>query len=79
MSAMYEVVGKGPGYRMFFSEFKELFGDQFEGFEDGGHLKKCLQGQPKLKGMAGPMYGGLHCWHPVVRYESWEAYDALSR
>lgn len=78
MSEMYEVIGKGPGYRMFFSEFKELFGEDFQGFEDGQHLRKCLQGQPKIKGMAGPMYGGLAGWNEVIRYETYEMYDLLS-
>jgi len=79
MEAIFHVVGKGHGKKMFEAEFKHLFGDQFDGIENGKHLRECLQGQPKLKSMCGPMYGGEYAGHPVVRYESWEAYDALSR
>lgn len=45
----------------------------------GGMLRPMLQGQPKFKGCAGPMYGvsyedGAEC----LRYEQWEAYERLS-
>lgn len=79
MEAIYRVVGKGPGHAMYQEEFEALFSGDFDGIEDGAHLRECLQGQPRLKNMAGPMYDGEHMGYPVVRYESWAVYDMLSK
>jgi len=46
-----------------------------DGIERGAHLRKELRGEPKFKEMCGPMFDGPG----VVRYESWEVYERLSR
>lgn len=41
--------------------------------------RKELQGQPKLKGLYGPMFGGINeAGVTVIRYETAEAYKMLS-
>lgn len=74
--------------------------------ETGTHLRPELQGQPRIKGLCGPMWGGWrdedggYVWPSddrdpnspaknygsqkpidavVIRYETWEAYEQLSR
>jgi hypothetical protein len=79
MEAIYRVVGKGPGHAMYQEEFEEIFAKDFDGIENGSHLRECLQGQPKIKGLCGPMYDGEHMGYPVVRYESWAVYDMMSK
>ncbi len=41
-----------------------------------GHLRPELRNQPTFKGLCGPMWGGEA--HPL-RYETWNAYDVMSR
>lgn len=79
MEAIYQVVGNGHSQKMYWEEFEEMFSAQFDGVENGSHLRDCLKGQPKIKGMCGPMYNGEHMGYPCVRYESWAVYDAMSR
>jgi hypothetical protein len=46
----------------------------------GAHLRECLRGQPIFKGIYGPMYGrDPETGEDMVRYESHEAYEVLSR
>lgn len=56
----------------------EVRGFNFDGFENSKRLRAELQGQPKFTGLAGPMWGGMKDGQPVVRYETWKAYDILS-
>jgi len=93
MEAIYQVVGNGHSQKMYWEEFEEMFSAQFDGIENGeemfsaqfdgiengSHLRDCLKGQPKIKGMCGPMYNGEHMGYPCVRYESWAVYDAMSK
>lgn len=79
MEAIYRVVGKGPGHAMYWEEFEEIFAKDFDGVEQSSYLRECLQGQPKIKGLCGPMYDGEHMGYPVVRYESWAVYDMMSK
>jgi hypothetical protein len=79
MEAIYQVVGNGHSKKMYWEEFEEMFSAQFDGIENGSHLRDCLKGQPKIKGMCGPMYNGEHMGYPCVRYESWAVYDAMSK
>jgi hypothetical protein len=58
--------------------FGEIGQYEFEGIEERAYLKPELQGQPKFKKLAGPMYGGEEDGVPVIRYESWEAYERMS-
>lgn len=45
----------------------------------GGMLRPMLQGQPKIDGFAGPMYGrSYENGEDCLRYEAWTAYDRLS-
>ena len=50
------------------------------GLTEGSWLKKELQGQPRLEGLIGAMYDGktLDGKH-VIRYETEEVYEMLSR
>ncbi len=62
------------------SAFAEL-GFEHKGAESRASLRPELQGQPKFSGVCGPMwggYGGAEGQEPVIRYESWEAYEILS-
>ena len=79
MEAIYQVVGNGHSQKMYWEEFEEMFSAQFDGIENRSHLRDCLKGQPKIKGMCGPMYNGEHMGYPCVRYESWAVYDAMSK
>lgn len=55
----------------------EVRGYPFEGItNDAGPLREELRGQPTFKGLCGPMWGGEA--HPL-RYETWNAYDVMSR
>ncbi|WP_146258633.1 hypothetical protein [Agrobacterium rosae] len=49
------------------------------GTEDQTHLLPHLIGLPKFKELAGPMGNGEKDGVSQVRYETWEAYDLLSR
>ena len=45
----------------------------------GGPQRPMLQGQPKFKGCAGPMYGrSYESGEDCLRYEQWEANERLS-
>jgi hypothetical protein len=54
----------------------EVRGYAFDGIEKGRQLRPELQGHPKFKGLCGPMWGGDET---PLRYESWAAYDVMSR
>lgn len=45
------------------------------GTETAEHLLPVLRGLPKFKELAGPMGDGK----PIIRYETWAAYDIYSR
>jgi len=68
------------GYIKFKSEeqfvtYCEERGMKQNGVATGYHLKEVLVGKPKFNDLAGPMYDG----ESSVRYETWEAYETLSR
>jgi hypothetical protein len=50
------------------------------GAQGGAPLRAELRGQPKFKGLCGPMWGGNTGpgGAPVIRYETSEAYSSLS-
>lgn len=57
--------------------FMEARGFRFVGMTRvGGRLRHELQGQPMFQGLAGPMWGGEDA---PLRYETWEAYEVMSR
>lgn len=45
-----------------------------------GHerLREELRAQPCFDGLCGPMWGGEENGRPVIRYETWKAYEHLS-
>lgn len=47
--------------------------------ELGAHLREELQNEYILEGLLGPMYDGEKDGRPVVRYETEEVYNMLSR
>ena len=79
MEMVYRVVGAGAGKDMSWPQFEVSFGMDFDGIEDGSYLRECLQGQPKIKGLCGPMYDGEINGRPVIRYETWSVYDMMSK
>ena len=79
MEMIYRVVGAGAGNDMSWPQFEVSFGMDFDGIEDGSYLRECLQGQPKIKGLCGPMYDGEINGRPVIRYETWSVYDMMSK
>lgn len=45
----------------------------------GRHLREELQGQLCFKKLCGPTWGGhTASGEPIIRYETWEAYEILS-
>ena len=76
IEAVYHVLGHP---KMFRDEFEAKFKDQFQKNVCGPTVREVLKQSPAIKGMAGPMYDGEHMGYPVVRYESYEVYDILSR
>jgi hypothetical protein len=55
----------------------EIRGYPVEGWTRvGGPLREELRNQPQFKGLCGPMWGGDET---PLRYESWAAYDVMSR
>ena len=79
---IYKVVTMGPGDRFeqrFFNSLEELL----KVYEQAGTLRDNvrrleLQGQPRLKGLYGPIYDGEENGAAVIRYESPEVYKILS-
>lgn len=51
----------------------EIRGFEFDGFNEGCGQRAELKGQPKFKGVAGPMWDG-----DGIRYEDWKSYERLS-
>lgn len=45
----------------------------------GTHLREELQNEYILEGLLGPMYDGEKEGRPVIRYETQEVYNILSR
>ena len=79
MNAKFQVVGEGSADLMSWDEFKARFGDRFvepEFAHDG--RREVLKSQPGVRNLCGPMYNGEQDGLPVVRYESWAVYEALS-
>ncbi|UUV46888.1 hypothetical protein [Bacillus phage vB_BanS-Thrax4] len=76
---IYKVVGGENGVEMFMSI--ESLTKQYEqiGTTEGDWLHKALQGQPRLKGLCGAFHDGMDGEYHVIRYETPEVYDALSR
>lgn len=49
-----------------------------QGINENEKSKEELRGEPKLKGFLGPMYGGEKDGKVVIRYETSQAYKAMS-
>ena len=83
--AKFQIVTNGARKSERFDTFQpiECFaarGYQHTGDETRTVLRKELQGQPKFKGLCGPMWGGTdENGDPVIRYEDWGSYEVLSR
>lgn len=74
---IYKVVGKKVEI---FEDIDELLANYEQvGTTEGDWLKKELQGQPRLRGLIGAMYDGMKGEKHVIRYETQEMYDLLSR
>ena len=79
---IYKVVTMGPGERFeqrVFNSLEELL----KVYEQAGTLRDNLrrlelQGQPRLKGLYGPIYDSEENGAAVIRYESPEVYKILS-
>jgi hypothetical protein len=56
-------------------------GFEFNGANANSRQRAELQGQPKFKGVCGPMYDGIDTatGEAIIRYECPEANDILSR
>jgi hypothetical protein len=78
MKAMFQVVGEGSADLMSWDEFKARFGNRFASAPMVQHLREVLKVAPRLCNLAGPFYNGEKDGLPVVRYESWAVYEALS-
>lgn len=83
-SAVFQVVGKdinGRWQNQTFETAEELeaAGYRREDRVGGEHLRKELVGKPCFHSLCGPMWGGYNGGRPVIRYETWPAYDILSR
>lgn len=53
---------------------------QTKGLHESKSTRKELQMQPKFYGFCGPMWGGYKSdGTPIIRYESTQAYSALSQ
>ncbi|MCL6442570.1 MAG: hypothetical protein K6T83_03765 [Alicyclobacillus sp.] len=75
---VYMVVGHGPV--QYFNAVEALLEKYpMSGVEMGRHLVPELQGQPRLHGLVGPMADGFKDGMPVIRYETADVYDSLSR
>lgn len=57
----------------------EARGFTFVKLNDNERHRQELQGQPKFKGVNGPMWGGTKDGQPIIRYETPEAYAELSK
>ena len=76
MNYVYKVVGNKVEL---FDTVEELLGKYKQiGVVTSTSVRKELQGQPRLEGLAGAMYDGLQDGRPVIRYETQEAYNMLS-
>lgn len=74
---IYKVVGRKVEI---FESIDELLSNYEQvGSTEGSHLRKELQGQPRLRGLLGAMYDGLKDGKTVIRYETQEVYNILSR
>ena len=78
MEAMFQVVGEGSADLMSWDEFKARFWLRFVSPPMVQSLREVLKVAPQLSGLAGPFYNGEKDGLPVVRYESWAVYEALS-
>jgi hypothetical protein len=56
--------------------FIEGMGWKCIGITEGRHLREELRDKPEFEGLCGPMWGGEES---PLRYETWEAYEVLSR
>lgn len=74
---IYEIVHVGRTDYLDFTEVKERF--VITGYNFNPRTRKELQGSPKLDGYLGAMWGGYKDDKPVLRYETQEVYDILSK
>lgn len=77
MSNIYRLVAKSGVKDLTLEELKK--NEEIDGKEDRTNLKKELQGQPKVRGFLGPMWDGTLDGKNVIRYETQEVYDIMSR
>lgn len=77
MSNIYRLVAKSGVKDLTLEELKK--NEEIDGKEDRTNLKKELQGQPKVRGFLGPMWDGILDGKNVIRYETQEVYDIMSR
>lgn len=40
---------------------------------------RVMQGEPEFEGLMGPTWGGVWDGKPIIRYDTWEDYDSMSR
>lgn len=76
MGYIYQVVGEKVEWFKTKDELTKKYNAY--GTETGTHLRRELQGQPRLNALIGPMYGGQDGGKTVIRYETQEAYDRYS-
>lgn len=74
---IYQVITKSEKFE---TESKEELIKKFpeKGIHNRNGSREELQGQPKLKGLLGPMWGGRREGESVIRYETQQVYNMLS-
>lgn len=76
---IYEVHGISREPQVFHDEAALLRAYQIDGrTQNSGPIRVELRDQPKLKNMAGPVWGGRRGDVAVVRYDTWELHKWLS-
>lgn len=77
METVYQVVTEGHGAKLY---TKEEFFKTFRptDAESNPSRRIELQGQPKLPGLYGPMYGGIQDNNVIIRYECAASYRMYS-
>lgn len=59
------------------AEMKSI-GFEQSGIEESRCRREELRGRPTFKNLCGPMWDGEEDGEPIIRYETWDAYDTLS-
>lgn len=74
---LYELVYKGKTLHLTYEEVKRNY--NITGYNHMPKQREELQGSPKIDGFLGAMWGGYKDNRPVLRYETQEVYNALSK